>query len=236
MSENGDTERLYRTMRDYANDDRPREKLLGHGATVLSDAELVAIVLRSGVRGETVVDMARRLLESQGGLAGLIRADVKSLQRVKGLGPAKAAELAAAFELGRRAGMLDPDARPLMDSPEAVYALLGPRVAGKNKEEVYVLALDARLRLLGTAMVLTGTVSGVSLRAADVFREAIVHEAPKLMLAHNHPSGDPAPSAQDLAFTRQLKEAGEMLGVAVIDHVILGQGRFFSFRREGLLL
>lgn len=236
MSESDDAERLYRTMRDYANDDRPREKLLGHGAAVLSDAELVAIVLRSGVKGENVLDMARRLLESQGGLAGLIRADVKTLQRVKGLGPAKAAELAAAFELGRRAGTLDPGARPMMDTPEAVHALLSPRVAGKNKEEVYVLALDSRLRLLGSAMVLTGSVSSVSLRPADIFREAIVHEAPKLMLAHNHPSGDPAPSAQDLAFTRKLKEGGELIGVAVIDHVILGQGRFFSFRREGLLL
>jgi hypothetical protein len=124
----------YRTIRELADDDRPRERLLKHGAAVLSDGELIAIVLGSGVPGENVVDMARALVDSLGGLSGLARADAKALQRTRGLGPAKAAQLTAAVELGRRVQQLDPDSRPQLTTPEAVFALLHPRLVGQSKE------------------------------------------------------------------------------------------------------
>jgi DNA repair protein RadC len=224
----------YRTMREHAADERPRERLAAHGPSVLSDAELIAIVLGSGLRGENVVDLARRLLEQSGGLGGLVRADVKALLRVKGLGPAKAAQVIAAVELGRRARDLDPDSRPIVDSPEAVFALLGPRVLGKTKEEVFVLSLDTKNRLIGSASVVSGSVANVNLRPGEVFREPIVLDATSVIVAHNHPSGDPRPSTSDVLVTKELIEAGELLGIRVADHVVLGQRDFVSLRREGL--
>jgi DNA repair protein RadC len=225
---------VYRALRDWAADDRPREKLLEHGPEILSDAELIAIVLGSGIPGENVVDMARRLLAEQGGIGGLIRADVKTLRRTRGLGPAKAAQLAAAVELGRRAGQLDPDSRPVLDSPEAVWQLLGPRVIGKTREEVYILAVDTRIRLIGAVRTLTGGVNAVGVRASDVYREAMLLEAYAIVLAHNHPSGDPAPSPQDVALTKDLIDAGDVLGIRLLDHVVLGQAGFVSMQREGM--
>ena len=135
MTEPAERTPTYRTMREIAGDERPRERLLAHGPEVLSDAELIALILRSGPSGENVVDMARRLVDSVGGLGGLARADLKALQRTRGLGPAKAAEIAAAVELGRRVQQSSPDSRPMLDSPQALFALLGPRLIGKTKEQ-----------------------------------------------------------------------------------------------------
>ena len=225
----------YRTIRELADDERPRERLLSHGPGVLSDADLVAIVLGSGLRGENVVDLARRILETMGGLPGLVRADAKAFQRAKGLGPAKAAQLAAAIELGRRVQQIDPGERQALTSPEAVFSLLGGRLLGKTKEELYVLSLDTKGRLLGSAVAVAGGVRSVCMRMADVFREPIVLEATSVIVAHNHPSGDPAPSRQDIEVTQELVAAGELLGITVQDHVIIGQRRFVSLHREGLM-
>jgi len=224
----------YRTIRELADDERPRERLLRHGPEVLSDGELIAIVLGSGLPGENVVDMARALVESLGGLSGLARADVTALQRTRGLGPAKAAQLAAAVELGRRVQQLDPDSRPLLTSPEAVNALLGPRLIGQSKEWLYALALDTRGRLIGAiAPVLGGSVNAVNVRPDEVFREAIVLDAVSVVLAHNHPSGDPRPSPQDINITKTLIAAGELLDLTVLDHVVIGSNSFVSLQREG---
>lgn len=224
----------YRTIRELADDERPRERLLEHGASVLGDAELIAIILRSGTAGENVVDMARGLVESAGGLSGLARSDARALMRTKGLGPAKAAQLAAAIELGRRVQQVDIESRPTLRSPESVFALLGPRVLGKTKELLFVISLDMKGRLLGSvAPVSGGSVNAVGVRTAEVFREAIILEAVSVILAHNHPSGDPKPSPQDIAVTTDLIAAGELLDIHVQDHVILGQNRFVSMQREG---
>lgn len=224
----------YRTIRELADDERPRERLLEHGAGVLSDAELIAIILRSGMAGENVVDMARGLIDSIGGLTGLARADARALMRTKGLGPAKATQLAAAIELGRRVQQIDPDSRPMLRTPEAVFGVLGPRVLGKTKEEFFVLALDMKGRLLGSiAPVSGGAVNVVGVRPAEAFREAIIVEAVSVIFAHNHPSGDPKPSPQDAAVTASLISAGELLDIQVQDHVILGHNSFVSMAREG---
>ena len=233
MSEEANYRTNARTMRELATDDRPREKLLRHGAEVLSDAELVAIVRGSGMPGENVLDLARRLLDTSLGLAGLVRADPSGLQRTRGLGPAKAAQVAAAIELGRRVGQLDVNARPFMDTPEQVFAFLGPRLSGLAQERLYALSLDTRGRLLGSSIVIEGTINAVSFRNAEVFREAVVLRATSIILAHNHPSGDPRPSPQDVSTTKSAFAAGSALDIELLDHVIIGQGRFYSLKREG---
>lgn len=220
-------------MREISEDERPRERLLKHGAEVLGDPELVAIVLGAGLPGENVVELARRLMDSLGGLAGLARADAVQLQRVRGIGSAKAAQLAAAMELGRRMNQLDIDARPMVSSPEAAYAFLSGRMTNLAREQLFVLALDTRGRLLGSPSVIHGTVGSVNVRAVEVFREAIVLNAVSVIFAHNHPSGDPRPSPQDVAVTRDLVAAGALLEIEVIDHIIIGAGRFISMRRDG---
>ncbi len=231
MSENG--ERAYRTIRDWSGDERPRERLLAHGPETLSDVELIAIILRSGVPGENVVDMARGLIETLGGLEGVLRSGPQALQRVKGLGPAKAAQVAAAIELGRRAQALDPAARPDLRAPEKVFGLLGPRLIGARREELYVLSLDTRGRLLGALNpLLGGSANALSLRPAELFREAIILDAPSVIFVHNHPSGDPRPSPQDVSTTRGLVAAGKLLDIAVEDHVVIGMNSFVSMRRE----
>lgn len=225
----------YRSMREVAADDRPRERLLRHGPEVLSDTELVAILLGSGMPGENVLDLARNLLDSHAGLPGLMRTDAKAMQRTRGLGPAKAALLAAALELGRRIQAVDPESRPHLRTPEAVYAYLGPRLAGKTREELYVLPLDMKTRLLGAPVPLRGTVNSVPVRPSEAFREPIIADAVSVIFVHNHPSGDPQPSPQDVEVTRGLAAAGELLGIEVLDHVVIGQGRFASMAREGYL-
>ena len=218
MSEPGS--RAYRSIRDWAGDERPRERLLEHGAETLSDAELLAIILRSGLAGENVVDMARGLIDTFGGMDGLLRAGPKALQRAKGLGPAKAAQVAAAIELGKRAQALSPAERPDLRTPERVYALLGPRLMGARKEELYCLALDTRGRLLGGLnAVVSGSAIMVGLRPAEVFR-------------HNHPSGDPRPSPQDISTTKAFIAAGKILDLDVEDHVVIGTNSWVSMKRE----
>ena len=223
----------YRTIREIAEDDRPRERLLKHGPEVLSDADLLAILLGSGVPGINVVDLARDLLEQHAGLAGLVRADTKSLQRAKGLGPARAAQVAAALELGRRMQQLGPEARPMLTSPAAVYAYFAGRYIGKRKEELYVLALDTRGRLLGAPAFVPGTVNGVPIRMAEVFREPLVRDAVSILLVHNHPSGDPRPSPADVRMTNEIIATGKLLEVDVLDHVIVGATKFISMKESG---
>lgn len=230
-----DRERPYRTIRDWAGDERPRERLLKHGPETLSDPELIAIILRTGLPGENVVDMARGLIETLGGLDGILRSGPAALQRAKGLGPAKAAQLAAAIELGRRAQALDPAQRPDLRAPEKVFSLLGPRLLGARREELYVLALDTRGRLLGSLNpLLGGSANALSLRPAELFREAIILDAPSVIFVHNHPSGDPRPSPQDVATTKGLIAAGKLLDIEVEDHVVIGTNSFVSMRREKL--
>lgn len=223
----------YRAMRDWAGDERPRERLLEHGAETLTEAELLAILLRSGIAGQNVVDMAREIIDSFGGLDGLLRAGPKALLRAKGLGPAKAAQVAAAIEIGRRAQALDRTERHDLRTPEQVYALLGPKLVGATREQLYCLAVDTRGRLLGgTNPVVSGSANVIALRPAELFREAIVLDAPSVILVHNHPSGDPRPSPQDISTTKAFIAAGKILDLDVEDHVVIGTNSWVSMRRE----
>jgi DNA repair protein RadC len=225
----------YRLMlREMAPDERPREKLKLRGAAALSDGDLVAIILNTGIKGETVTHVSQRLLAQHGGLRGLFRMDLAELARVRGLGDAKAVRLKAALELGRRLAALAPEERPQVGSPEDVANLLAIEMAALEQEQLRVVMLDTKHRILGTRTVYQGSVNQAQVRVAEVFRDAVRHNATALVAVHNHPSGDPTPSAADVALTVELVRAGELLDIDLLDHLIIGQGRWVSLQRLGL--
>ncbi len=224
---------------ELPNADRPREKLVNRGAAALTDAELVAILLRTGVVGANAIEVARQLLEEYGSLGRLSRCSVKELGKIKGVGLAKGAQLAAAFGLGQRLAREHFSARKI-DSPDQVYELLGPEMRALHKESLRVILLDTRYHFIRTEEVSLGSVNESIAHPRDVFRPALIHSAYAVVVAHNHPSGDPAPSQADHALTRRLREAAELLQIKLLDHVIIGapaEGRlpYFSFKEMGVL-
>jgi DNA repair protein RadC len=225
----------YRLMlREMAPDERPREKLKLRGPAALSDGDLLAIILNTGIVGETVTDVAQRLLAQHGGLRGLFRMDLGELSRVRGLGDAKAVRLKAALELGRRLAALSPEERPQVGSPEDVANLLGIEMAALEQEQLRVVLLDTKHRILGTRTVYQGSVNQAQVRVAEVYRDAVRQNATAVVAVHNHPSGDPTPSAADVALTVELVQAGSLLDIELLDHLIIGQGRWVSLKRLGL--
>jgi len=216
--------------------ERPRERLQRLGPGALRSDELLAILLRTGSAREDVLSLAQRLLLERGGLRGLAGADLATLAEAPGLGPAKATTIAAAFELGRRAALEGDRVLPEAGTPEAMVRLLQPEMELLPQEEIRVLILDARLRVLAAPTLYRGTITAAPARVAEVFREAVRRGAAKVAVAHNHPSGDPTPSGQDIAFTRELVRAGKLMDIEVIDHVIIGHGpgRWVSLRSRHL--
>jgi DNA repair protein RadC len=226
----------YRPMiRDLPAGERPRERLAHAGEGALSTTELLAIILRTGVGGESVLDMARRLLARYGGLPGLARASFAELQAEKGLGSAKTAQLKAALELGRRMLLASPaEDRFVVRSPADVAQLLMAEMAHLEQEHFRVLYLDTRNRLLDIETVYVGSLNASHIRVGEVFRDAVKRNCAAIIVAHNHPSGDPTPSPEDVEVTRQLVAAGNLLDIEVLDHLIIGQQRFVSLRERGL--
>jgi DNA repair protein RadC len=220
-------------MHDMPTDDKPLERLLRGGAQALSTAELLAIILRTGTRSENVLQLSQRLLARYDGLAGLARVSADDLTHVRGLGRAKVAQLLAAIELGRRAHTIRAHQRPVIaKAADAVDCVADMRHLAQ--EQVRVLLLDNAQRLIAVKTVYVGTVNMSVLRVSEVYREAIIRNAPALILAHNHPSGDPTPSPEDIDLTRALVSAGEMLDIQFIDHLIIGQDGWSSLREMGL--
>ena len=219
---------------EMASNERPRERLEQLGAQALTTSELLAILLRTGTREEGVLQLAERLQQEHRGLRGLARADIAELSAIRGLGPAKAAAIAAAFELGRRRSLEGEDERPLIGSPEDVVRLLQAQLELLPQEEFRLLALDNRHRVLANRMLSRGSVSSAPVRVAEAFREAVRLNASAITVAHNHPSGDPAPSPDDVETTRALEAGGDLLGIRVLDHVVIGHGRWISMRQSGL--
>ena len=210
--------------------DRPRERLARVGASALGDTELVALLLGTGAAGQDALGVAGALLESQGGPGALMAATLDDLCRVRGVGPTRAARLLAAVELGRRVVAGRNGARPRMGSPRQVAEYLLPLYGGHRVERFGVVLLDAKHRLIRAAVLSVGSLDASIVHPREVFREAAAGSAAALVLFHNHPSGDPAPSAEDVVLTRRLAQAGDLMGIAIVDHVILGEGRWFSFR------
>jgi DNA repair protein RadC len=214
--------------------DRPRERLDAVGPEALSDAELTALLLRTGGRGADALAVASRLLERHGGLLGLARASPRELRCAAGVGPAKQATLRAAFELGRRlaAGRLAPGTA--LRGPADVFRHFHPMLRDAAHERFLVVLLDGRHRLLRHELVSQGTLTASLVHPREVFRPALRESAAALVLVHNHPSGDPAPSAEDREVTARLVRAGELLGVPVIDHVVVAERGYASLRETGL--
>ncbi|HHS96815.1 MAG TPA: JAB domain-containing protein [Chloroflexi bacterium] len=222
------------TIKDLPEQERPRERLHRLGPGALSTAELLAILLRTGVGGESALAMASRLLARYGGLAGLAKASLSQLEAERGVGLAKAAQIQAAVELGRRLMLAAPEERPQIRSPADAAMLLMPKIGHCEQEYLYVLFLDVRNRVLGSEPVYKGSLNQTQVRAADVFREAVRRNSAAIIVAHNHPSGDPTPSPDDIAVTRDLVRAGRVLGIEVLDHLIIGHQRWVSLRERGL--
>ncbi len=226
-------------IREMPLDDRPREKLVARGASALSDAELIAILLRTGVEGANAVEVARQLIGKYGSLGTLSRCSVKELAAIKGIGPAKGAQLAAAFGLGQRLAR-ENFAGKKVESPEQVYELLGPEMRALHRESLRVILLDTRYQLLRIEEVSLGSVNESIAHPREVFRPALLYSAYAVVAVHNHPSGDPAPSQADHSLTRRLREAAELLQIKLLDHIIIGapaEGRlpYFSFKEMGIL-
>jgi len=222
------------TIHELPASERPRERLEHYGAAALSNAELLAIILRTGVGGENVLDMAQRLLSTYRGLAGLARASFGELAREHGVGMAKTAQMQAAFELGKRLLIASPDERPQVTSPADAANLLMPEMGLLEQEHLRTLLLDTRHHVLASPTVYVGNVNTSVIRVAELFREAIRLNCTALIVAHNHPSGDPTPSPDDVKITQEIVKAGELLGIEVLDHLIIGSQRYISLKERGL--
>jgi DNA repair protein RadC len=213
--------------------DRPREKLTRAGATALGDNELVALVIGSGTRARGTLALAEDVVVLGDGLAGLTRLSIDELRRVPGVGVARAARLLAAVELGRRVLVQQAGERPRFRTPPDLAEYLMPLHAGHRLERFGVVLLDSRQRLIRTTLLSIGTDDATYATPREVYREALLASAAAVAVFHNHPSGDPTPSLDDMAVTVRLAQAGDTMGVEMVDHIILGAGRFYSFRAAG---
>jgi len=217
-------------IRDWPEAIRPRERLIRDGPPALSDAQLLAILIGSGTKRRSALAMAETLIHSIGGIGGLARADLGTL----GLGHATAARVVAALELGRRALAAEREG-DVLDTPDAAARALAPHLAHREREALVVALLTRKQRLIAVAPIYAGQVAGVSVRIGELFTEALRRNAAAIVVGHNHPSGDPEPSADDLRTTRDAVAAGRLLGVSVVDHVIIGAGRHVSLRERGAM-
>ncbi len=222
-------------MKALSPDDRPREKLLRHGAAALGDNELVALVLGSGVRGVDALTIANQILSAHDGIRGLARTGVTDLSRRAGVGPAKAAQLVASIELGRRTLAHATTERTQLRTPRDAAAYLLPSFGARAVEQFGIVLLDSKHRVLRTIVIATGTLNSTIVQPRDVFREAMLGSAAAVVAFHNHPSGDPSPSPDDMELTRRLVAAGVLMGIDLVDHVVLGDARYCSFKEMGRL-
>lgn len=227
----------YQTIKDWPEEDRPREKLLAKGPHALSETELLAIVLRNGngSTGESAIDQARSLLNHCGGLKGIDDASVSEICLVKGVGPAKAAEIKACLEIGKRIGSQKWETGQPLHSAEDVYHHFRENLGREKREHFYVVLLNNKNRKIREVKVSEGSLTASLVHPREVYNPVIRESAAGVIFVHNHPSGDPAPSAEDIDITKRLKEVGDVMGVRVLDHVVIGHDRYFSFNDRGML-
>ncbi|MBK6430965.1 MAG: DNA repair protein RadC [Anaerolineae bacterium] len=214
--------------------ERPRERLQYYGAGALASSELIAILLRVGTEGESVLHVAQRLLSKYGGLPGLARASFDELCQEKALGPAKVTQIKAALELGKRLLVSSPLDRPQVRSPAEAAELLMAEMGLLEQEQLRTILLDTRNTVIGIPIIYQGSLNSAAIRVGEMFRHAIKANAAAMIVAHNHPSGDPAPSPEDVRVTRSIVEAGKLLDIDVLDHVVIGHQRFVSMKERGL--
>lgn len=223
-----------RSVKHWPEDERPRERLIAHGSASLSDAQLLAIIIRSGKAGKTALDLGRELLERFGDLAGIGQAGIEEIREVPGIGEAKAAEIKAAIEIGRR--YQKPSLRGAsLCSSQDVVEYYRPRMKDLKKEVFKCALLDTKNKIIRDEEVSVGSLSASIVHPRDTFKAAIRESAAAVIFIHNHPSGDTRPSQEDILLTKRLVQAGEVLGIQVLDHIIIGDGVHFSFRDNGLM-
>jgi DNA repair protein RadC len=219
-------------MHNVAPNDRPREKLARVGAAALGDNELLALLLGHGTSQADALTLSNALLAHAGGVRGLARAGLGQLLGVPGVGVAHAARVLGAFELGRRATLQPPETRARFNAPDDLARFLLPQFGWRPVEHFGALLLDGRHRLLKTAVVSIGTLDASVVHPRDIFREAALEVAAAVVLFHNHPSGDPTPSREDILITQRMVHAGVIMGIEVLDHLVLGEATYFSFREN----
>ncbi len=231
-----ETSNKNQTIKNWAEDDRPREKLLLKGKAALSNAELIAILIGSGNREKSAVQLAQEILDGAGNnLIELSKMNVKELMRFRGMGPAKAVSVIAALELGKRRLSEKAIEKPVVNSSKKVYDYLLPDLSDSYYEQFFVLLLDNKNQIINKIQIGTGGMSNVSVDAKRIFKEAILHNASGIILAHNHPSNNTKPSPQDEQITKNIVNAGKVLNIRVLDHIIIGNDNYFSFADEGKL-
>jgi DNA repair protein RadC len=227
----------YQTIKDWPAEDRPREKLLAKGPQSLSDTELLAIILRNGnaSTGESAIDHARLLLGQFGGLKGMEDAASSDLGKVKGIGPAKIAQIKASLELARRVGSHKWEPGQSLRSSEDVFRHFRDDLEKEKRELFYVVLLNNKNKKIRDVKISEGSLTASLVHPREVYNPVIRESAAAVIFVHNHPSGDPAPSPEDIEITRRLKEVGDLMGVRVLDHVVVGRDRYFSFNDKGML-
>jgi len=227
----------YQTIKNWPAEDRPREKLLAKGPQSLSDTELLAIILRNGnaSTGESAIDHARLLLGQFGGLKGMEEAASSDLRKVKGIGPAKIAQIKASLELARRIGSHKWEPGQSLRSSEDVFRHFRDDLEKEKRELFYVVLLNNKNKKIRDVKISEGSLTASLVHPREVYNPVIRESAAAVIFVHNHPSGDPAPSPEDIEITRRLKEVGDLMGVRVLDHVVVGRDRYFSFNDKGML-
>lgn len=221
-------------IRDLPADERPRERLQARGPEALNNAELLAILLRTGGSGENVLNLAQRVMSRVEGVGALGRVTLSDLCAVKGIGKAKAAQILAGIELGRRIVKAMPDARTTIRCSDDIDKLVRADLVDQQQEQLRVILLNTRNQVMGVKTVYIGSVHSAVVRTAELLRDAIRENCPSIILVHNHPSGDPSPSPDDAAMTQHVVEAGKMLNIEVLDHVVVARGGYVSLKERGL--
>ncbi|MDW7674101.1 MAG: DNA repair protein RadC [Bacillota bacterium] len=223
------------TIKDLPLELRPRERLISLGADVMPTSELLAIIIGSGSRDESAISLAQRLLGKPGGLGELINATVEEIQLEKGVGPAKACQIKAAIELAKRINTLSGEHRPVIRSPQDAAALVVEEMRYLDREHFRTLMLNTKNQVIAMETVSIGSLNSSIVHPREVFKSPLKKSAAALVLVHNHPSGDPSPSPEDIAVTKRLIECGQLLGIEVLDHLIVGGKRFLSLKEKGMM-
>lgn len=228
------TKEGHATIKELPEEERPRERLARHGAAILSNAELLAILLRTGTKNESAISLAHRILIQEQGLRYLVDSNVEQLSSINGIGQAKASQIKAALELGKRLAAFELGVDKPVKCPQDVADLLMEEMRYLKKEHMKLVLLNIKCNLISVEEVSVGSLNASIVHPREVFNPAIKKSSASIIMVHNHPSGDPTPSSEDAAITSRINEAGKLIGIELVDHIIIGDGKYISMKEKGL--